>query len=56
MSALKRSSKVLALIRAVAVMPVDPRLFPYLRLIVECDTKERLGKWVALLENAVKAE
>jgi phosphomannomutase len=29
---------------------------PYLRLIVECDTKERLGKWVALLENAVKAE
>ena len=34
LSALKRSSKVLALIWAVAVIPVEPRVLPYLRLSV----------------------
>jgi phosphomannomutase len=29
---------------------------PYLRLIVECDSKERLEKWVALLKNAIISE
>jgi phosphomannomutase len=29
---------------------------PYLRLIVECDSKERLEKWVALLKKAIIPE